>query len=267
MNVAIVGAVLAILVWEWCAPRRAPSAPRIVRWLGNVSLGALGMSLTSWVAPMLTVAAANLASTRAWGVLHQVDVAWTVSVSVSILAFDLVLYTQHRLLHASPVLWRFHRVHHADVDVDATTALRFHPGEALISRLAPAATVVLMGAPVEAVVVSELLVMITGPFTHANVRLPLGADRALRRLLVTPDMHRIHHSSEPPETDCNFGVAFSVWDRLLGTYQPEPRDGHARMTLGLADLRDARYWTLPWMLALPLVGRRRTLEPPLVARR
>jgi sterol desaturase/sphingolipid hydroxylase (fatty acid hydroxylase superfamily) len=159
-------------------------------------------------------------------------------------------------MHASAILWRLHRVHHADPDVDATTAFRFHPGEAIVSRLAPAAAVVVLGLPVEGVVLSEMLFAVTGVFTHGNARLPLALDGVFRRLLVTPDMHRIHHSSLPAETDSNFGVAFSVWDRLFGTYRSEPGAGHARMTLGLAEFRDVKYLTLPWLLALPFAGGR-----------
>jgi sterol desaturase/sphingolipid hydroxylase (fatty acid hydroxylase superfamily) len=253
----LVGAVVAVMAWEWRCPRRVPSAPRSVRWLGNAALGALAISLTAWLAPLVTVGAAGLASAQAWGLLHQAPLPWIVSLSLSVLALDLVLYAQHRVLHASRALWRLHRVHHADVDVDATTALRFHPAESLISRLAPAAAVLLLGAPVEAVILSEVLVTVSGVFTHGNARLPAGVDRALRRLVVTPDMHRIHHSSEQAETDCNFGVALSLWDRVFGTYRREPGGGHAGMTVGLAELRDLKYLTLPWMLALPFVGGRR----------
>jgi len=259
----LVVALAVVAMWEWRSPRRALRAPRLVRWLGNIAVGALTIAITSWVAPALVVGAAILASDRGWGLLHQVQLPWTVSLGVSILALDLVFYAQHRVIHGSAVLWRFHRVHHADTDVDATTAFRFHPGEALMSRLAPAGAVVLLGVPAEAVVLAEALAAITGIFTHGNARLPLPLDRAVSRLLVTPDMHRIHHSAAQPETDSNFGVAFSLWDRVFGTYRPEPRDGHASMTVGLVEFRDAKYQTLPWMLVLPfLAGRRRSTPRP-----
>ena len=252
----LLGALVAVAIWEWRAPRRVLSAPRLVRWLGNIAVGSLAMSITWWFAPALMTGAAILASARAWGLLHQVQLPWAVSLNASILMLDLIFYAQHRVIHASSVLWRFHRVHHADTDVDATTALRFHPGEAMISRLAPAAAVLLLGIPLEAVMLSEVLGAITGVFTHGNARFPRPLDRAFRRLLVTPDMHRIHHSSMEPETDSNFGVAFSVWDRVFGTYRPEPGDGHASMTVGLAEFRDSKYLTLPWMLALPFLDER-----------
>jgi sterol desaturase/sphingolipid hydroxylase (fatty acid hydroxylase superfamily) len=174
---------------------------------------------------------------------------------LAVVALDLAIWVQHVLVHAVPVLWRLHRVHHADLDYDLTTGARFHPLEILLSMLIKFAAILVLGPPVAAVVLFEVLLNATAMFNHANVRLPLGLDRRLRWVLVTPDMHRVHHSVEDDETNSNFGFNLSIWDRLFGTYLDQPRAGHECMTIGIRDRRDPlEVDRLPGMLALPFRG-------------
>jgi sterol desaturase/sphingolipid hydroxylase (fatty acid hydroxylase superfamily) len=173
---------------------------------------------------------------------------------VALLALDIALYLQHVMFHAVPVLWRMHRMHHADVEFDVSTGLRFHPGEIFISTGYKIACVVLLGAPPMAVITFEILLNATSMFSHSNVRIPLGIDRVLRWVLVTPDMHRVHHSPHPRETNSNFGFNLPWWDRLLGTYHAQPRDGHETMTIGLHQFRDRREAWLDRMLTQPFRG-------------
>jgi sterol desaturase/sphingolipid hydroxylase (fatty acid hydroxylase superfamily) len=159
-------------------------------------------------------------------------------------------------VHAVPTLWRLHRVHHADLDYDLTTGARFHPIEIVLSMLIKFATIVVLGPPVVAVIIFEVLLNGMAMFNHGNVRLPLGLDRVLRLLVVTPDMHRVHHSVEDNETNSNFGFNLSLWDRLFGTYIAQPREGHQGMTIGIHQYRDPRQVArLPGMLLLPFVGK------------
>ncbi len=173
---------------------------------------------------------------------------------VGALALDFVIYLQHVMFHAVPNLWRLHMMHHADLDIDVTTGTRFHPIEILLSMVIKMAAVVAIGPPVAAVFVFEVLLNGTAMFNHGNVKLPLALDRVLRLFVVTPDMHRVHHSVFPFETNSNFGFNMPWWDRLMGTYRPQPRLGHEGMTIGLNQFRDPARLTLPRMLALPFVG-------------
>jgi len=167
-----------------------------------------------------------------------------------------VIYLQHVMVHAIPVLWRLHRVHHADLDYDVTTGARFHPIEILLSMVIKIGTIMVLGPPLVAVVIFEVILNATAMFNHSNVRLPLGLDSVLRWFLVTPDMHRVHHSVEDDETNSNFGFSLPWWDRLFGTYRDQPRAGHEGMTIGIHKLRDVRQvqW-LSGMLILPFVGK------------
>ena len=177
------------------------------------------------------------------------------SLVMAVVALDFVIWAQHVLVHAVPVLWRLHRVHHADLDYDLTTGARFHPLEILLSMLIKFAAVLVIGPPVAATVIFELVLNASSMFNHGNVRLPAALDRWLRWVLVTPDMHRVHHSVEDDETNSNFGFNLSLWDRLLGTYRDQPRAGHRGMTIGIRDHRSPREVdTLPGMLALPFRG-------------
>jgi sterol desaturase/sphingolipid hydroxylase (fatty acid hydroxylase superfamily) len=188
--------------------------------------------------PISAVAAAVVAESRGWGLLHQVDWPLWVEVIFVLLGFDLAIYLQHVLFHAVPALWRLHMVHHADLDFDVTTGLRFHTLEILLSALIKLAVVVVVGAPAVAVVIFEVLLNATSMFNHTNARMPGWLDGVLRWFVVTPDMHRVHHSVIRRETNSNFGFNFPWWDFLLGTYRAQPRDGHTAMMIGISHLRD-----------------------------
>jgi len=182
-----------------------------------------------------------------------VPLGWAILITV--VAMDLVIYLQHVMVHAVPLLWRLHRVHHADLDYDLTTGARFHPLEIILSMLIKFATILLLGPPLAGVILFEVILNGMAMFNHGNIRLPLALDRVLRRLLVTPDMHRVHHSVEDDEANSNFGFSLSIWDRLFGTYRDQPRAGHEGMTIGIHKYRDPRLVDrLPGMLALPFIG-------------
>lgn len=269
---SFLGIFLVMALWEVLSPRRTRSTSKRVRWSSNLILVVLNSVLVRLIFPAAAVGAAALAAARGWGLLNQTMISSRLSegerLLVALIALDLTIYLQHVMLHAVPVLWRVHRVHHADLDLDVTTGLRFHPLEILLSVLIKIAAVVLLGASAAAVVLFEVLLNATSMFNHGNVRLPAPADRVLRWLLVTPDMHRVHHSMEEDETNSNFGFNLTWWDRLFGTYRSQPRAGNA-MTVGIRTFRRPRWCTwLPGMLAIPFIGdvagyaiNRRSWEP------
>jgi sterol desaturase/sphingolipid hydroxylase (fatty acid hydroxylase superfamily) len=252
---AFAGVLAVMALWELLAPRRRLTAARRVRWVSNLGLVTINTLAARLVLPLSAVGVARLAQERGWGLLANIDLPAWLAVALAIVALDLVLYLQHVLFHAVPALWRLHMVHHADLDFDVTTGIRFHTLEILLSLGIKTAAVVLLGAPVLAVLLFELLLNATALFDHANVRLPAGLDRVLRLVLVTPEMHRVHHSADPEETNSNFGFSLPWWDYLLGTYRARPAAGHEGMTIGLSQFRDERVLRLPWMLALPFLGR------------
>jgi len=242
----------AVALWEGLAPRRALRLPRPARWSANLGLAASSTLLLRLLFPAAAVGAASVAAERGWGVLAWLELPTWAGAAIAVVVLDLAIYFQHVVFHAIPVLWRVHQVHHADLDFDVTTGVRFHPIEAVLSMLFKLAVVAALGAPVLGVLVFEVLLNATSMFEHGNVRLPAGADRILRWLLVTPDMHRVHHSTRPAETNRNFGFCLSWWDRLLGTYRAQPRAGHDEMTIGLAHLQQTGTQNLGWLLRLPL---------------
>lgn len=253
---AFLGVFALMAAWEMLAPRRALTVSKTVRWASNLGLAALNTVLLRLTLPTAAVGVAHLAGQRGWGMLNQVDLPPWLAVVGAVVLLDLAIYLQHVLFHAVPALWRLHRVHHADLDFDLTTGARFHPIEIGLSMLIKLAVVVLLGAPALAVLVFEVLLNATAMFNHSNVRLPAGLDRILRWLVVTPEMHRVHHSVEDDETNSNFGFNLPWWDRLLGTYRAQPRAGHEGMTIGIRTYRDPRLcaW-LPGMLVLPFLGK------------
>jgi sterol desaturase/sphingolipid hydroxylase (fatty acid hydroxylase superfamily) len=204
--------------------------------------------------PMAAVGVALAGEVAGWGLLNVTDLPAWLGVAAAVVALDLAVYFQHVLFHAVPLLWRLHRMHHADLEFDVTTGLRFHPVEVALSMVVKAGVVAALGAPALAVLIFEVLLNATSMFNHGNVRLPMGVDRALRWIVVTPDMHRVHHSIEPPETNSNFGFNLPWWDRLFGTYRPQPAAGHAGMTLGVKEFRDPASLRLDRMLLQPLRG-------------
>jgi sterol desaturase/sphingolipid hydroxylase (fatty acid hydroxylase superfamily) len=248
------GLLAAMGLWETLAPRRPLRASRGFRWLNNLGLVAVDTLALRVLFPVLAVAFAEVARVRGWGAFNWLAAPAWVAVPVSFLALDFLIYLQHRLFHAVPALWRLHMVHHADPDIDATTGVRFHPVEIVLSMLIKFAAIAVLGAPALSVLLFEIVLNGTAVFNHANIRIPAGADRWLRRVVVTPDMHRVHHSVIVAETNSNFGFNFPWWDRLLGTYRDQPRDGHAGMTIGLKQFQGRLRQGLWWMLTLPLAG-------------
>ncbi len=250
------GIFLLMAVWEILAPRRALTQPKGLRWLNNIGLVVLNTVLLRLLFPLAAVGIAIHAGAQQWGLLNQVDIPGWLAVPFAVVVLDAAIYMQHLMFHAVPVFWRLHRVHHADLDFDVTTGARFHPIEIVLSMLIKFAVIVLLGPPVLAVVIFEVLLNGTSMFNHANVRIPLAVDRLVRLLIVTPDMHRVHHSHRQHETNSNFGFNLSVWDRLFGTYRDQPQDGHKDMIIGIDTWRDPAHCTrLPGLLSLPFIGK------------
>ncbi len=242
--------LLGMAVWELSAPRRRREIPRLLRWSNNIALVVIDTILLRVTFPVLAVGAAVLAEERGWGLFHALEVPVLLAGVLGFLALDLAIYLQHVLFHAVPVLWRLHRMHHADLEFDVSTGLRFHPVEILLSMGIKLGVVAALGPPALAVLVFEVVLNATSLFNHSNVRLG-GADRIVRLFVVTPDMHRVHHSVRPSETNRNFGFNLPWWDRLFGTYTAQPRDGHEGMTIGLGEFRTRRDLWLDRMLLQP----------------
>ena len=248
------GVFVAMALWEFLAPLRPSSTSKVKRWSTNLALVGINTLVLRLLFPSAAVGVAWLSAHRGWGLLNNVGLPFWLSFTASVLALDFVVYLQHVLFHAVPAFWRLHMVHHADLDFDVTTGTRFHPLEIVLSMLVKTAAVVLLGPPVAAVLGFEVLLNATSMFNHGNVRIPPAIDRILRLVVVTPDMHRVHHSVVPVETNSNFGFNLPWWDRLLGTYRAQPRAGQLGMTIGLRQFRDPERLTLARLLALPFVG-------------
>lgn len=247
-------ATLAVLAaWEAGAACRTLEAPLRRRWLGNGLLGVLNAVAIRAAFPLLGVGWALAVAERGIGLFAWLDAPGWIAVPGAILALDASRYATHRLLHRVPWLWRIHRLHHTDPDQDFTTSFRFHPLEAALDAAVEIAVVAALGAPPGAVLLYELAVVVSTPLTHANVSLPARGERLLRRVLVTPDLHRVHHSARPAETDSNFGSILSIWDHGLGTWLAEPAGGARGMQVGLAEFRTPRHLSPLWMLANPLL--------------
>ena len=245
---AVLGATAAA---EWVWPRRHQAVSRSTRWPSNLAVAALDAVLVRLVFPIGAVAVALAAETRGIGLLNAWALPAWIAIPVAVAALDLVIYLQHVLFHAVPALWRLHRMHHADLELDVTSGARFHPAEILLSMVIKLAAVTAIGAPAAAVLAFEILLNATSMFNHANLCLPGPIDRALRWLVVTPDMHRVHHSVLRRETNANFGFSLSCWDRLLGTYREAPAAGQLGMTLGVPEIRDPAEQRLDRMLTQP----------------
>ena len=252
--VAFLGVLAAMALWEIAAPRRRRDIPRVIRWTNNLALVVLDTIILRLTFPILAVGLAVMAEERGWGLFNAIEVPFWVALVVSMLLLDLAIYLQHVMFHAVPGLWRLHRMHHADLDFDATTGLRFHPVEILISMGVKLAVVAALGPPAIAVLLFEILLNATALFNHANINLPRPVDRVLRWVVVTPDMHRVHHSVDPRETNSNYGFNLPWWDRLLGTYVPQPARGHDEMEIGIEQFRTTRDLWLDRMLTQPLRG-------------
>ena len=263
--------ILAVMAgWEFAAPRRVLTLARPARWTANLGIVFLNGLLLRLIFPAGAVGVAVFAAGEGWGLFNHFALPYAAAVLLSVVALDFAIYLQHVMFHAVPALWRLHRMHHADLDFDVTTGARFHPIEIVLSMLIKFAVIVVLGAPALAVIVFEVLLNATAMFNHSNVRMPLALDRIIRRLIVTPDMHRVHHSILDHETNSNFGFNLSLWDRLFGTYQDQPEQGHEKMTIGLRDFREPKQADrLDGMLLIPFHGKvtdyainRRTWKSP-----
>ena len=251
---AFVGILALMALWELAAPRRAQEIARLRRWPGNLGVVVLDALAVRLIFPTAAVGVALLAEARSWGLFHALDIPGWLAIVTSVVLLDLAIYLQHVLFHAVPALWRLHRMHHADLEFDVTTGVRFHPLEIVLSMAIKIAVVAALGMPAVAVLVFEVLLNATSMFNHGNVRLSPVLDRALRWVVVTPEMHRVHHSVVPQEANSNFGFNLPWWDRLFGTYRVAPAAGHEGMTIGIEQFRDPRELRLDRMLIQPFRG-------------
>ncbi|HUI97312.1 MAG TPA: sterol desaturase family protein [Xanthobacteraceae bacterium] len=248
---AFAGVLAAMALWELVAPRRSWVVGRAARWPSNLGIVAVDAVTLRLLIPTAPVGAALIAEARGFGLFHWLGWPTLVAGLIGFVVLDLVIYGQHVAFHHVPWLWRLHRVHHADLDVDVTTGVRFHPIEILLSMVVKIAAVALFGIPAAAVVAFEVVLNATAMFNHANVALPAAVDRLARLIVVTPDMHRVHHSVVRSETDSNFGFNLPWWDRLFGTYRAAPAAGHKDMSIGLPVFRDGRELRLDRLLTQP----------------
>ena len=246
------GVLILMAVWEVLAPRRASTISKVVRWGNNLGLVVFNSILLRFIFPTAAVGVAIFVSEHNWGLLNYVQLPCFGVAAISFVVLVFVIYFQLVLMHAIPALWRLHRVHHADLDYDFTTGVRFHPLEIIVSMLIKFVAILLLGPPVAAVVIFEIILNASSMFNHGNIKLPAALDRILRLLIVTPDMHRIHHSVEKDESNRNFGFNLSLWDRFFGTYRRQPRAGHEEMVVGIQNYRELRDVTsIHGLLLLP----------------
>jgi sterol desaturase/sphingolipid hydroxylase (fatty acid hydroxylase superfamily) len=248
------GTLILMSLWEMVTPHRQLLISKRLRWFSNLSLVVLNTLILRAIFPLAAVGASAIASSKGWGLFNVIAIPQWQSVLLSVIALDLIIYFQHVIFHTLPMLWQLHKVHHCDRDFDVTTGLRFHPIEILLSMGFKIITITLLGAPPTAVIIFEILLNSTSLFNHGNVGLPPRLDRLLRLFIVTPDMHRIHHSIITKETNSNFGLNLPWWDYLFGTYRAYPEQGQQEMTIGLAEYQNTlQVEQLPWMLLLPFM--------------
>ena len=241
-------------LWELLAPRRPLATSKVSRWLSNLGIVLIDTLAIRLILPLQAVGMALLVEAHGWGILNNVTVPPRMKIALGVLALDFIIYIQHAMFHALPIFWRLHMMHHTDLDFDTTTGVRFHPFEILLSMGIKGGAVFALGIPALAVILFEILLNATSLFNHGNVHLPQPIDRVLRFFVVTPEMHRVHHSVIIRETNSNFGFNLPWWDRLLGTYRAQPAAGHEGMTIGLSHFRDPGELTLPRLLVLPFIG-------------
>ena len=246
------GGIFAVMAaWELLAPRRVQQIGRSTRWPSNIAIVVLDTALVRLVFPTTAVGVALLAEAKGWGLFYAIGLSAWAAMPLGIILLDLAIYLQHVLFHAVPALWRLHRMHHADLEFDVTTGARFHPIEILLSMGIKLGVIAALGTPAVAVLVFEVLLNATSMFNHSNVRMPAWLDGIIRWIVVTPDMHRVHHSIVARETNSNFGFNLPWWDRLFGTYRGQPAAGHQAMTIGIAQFRDPAEQRLDRMLTQP----------------
>ena len=249
------GILLIMFLWELLAPRRLLTTPKRTRWFSNLGLVLINSIMVRLVFPTALAGIALIAQQRGWGLFNQFSLPSLVKIIFSILILDFVIYLQHAMFHVIPLFWRLHLVHHTDMDIDVTTGVRFHPIEIILSMGIKMIVVILTGAPPLAVLIFEIVLNGTSMFNHGNVRYSQNMDAILRLLVVTPEMHRVHHSTIRWESNSNLGFNFPWWDRLFGTYRPQPTKGHLEMTIGLDQYKEPQKLTLPWLIILPFIGK------------
>lgn len=249
------GILVVMFLWELIAPRRPLTTSKIIRWFSNLGLVLIDSIVVRLFFPTALAGIALLVQQRGWGLFNQFELPYLLKIIFSVLVLDLVIYLQHIMFHSVPLFWRLHMVHHTDMDIDVTTGVRFHPIEIILSMGIKMIVVVLIGAPAVAVLIFEIILNGTSMFNHGNVRYSQNIDSILRLLVVTPEMHRVHHSTIRWETNSNLGFNFPWWDRLFGTYRDQPAKGHLEMTIGLDQYKEPNKLTLPWLLVLPFIGK------------
>jgi sterol desaturase/sphingolipid hydroxylase (fatty acid hydroxylase superfamily) len=249
------GILISMAVWEILAPRRPWQTSKATRWFNNLALAFIGTLVLRLLSSYSAIQLSMLAEKGGWGLLNNVSLTFWLKAAIGVILLDLVIYLQHAMFHGLPILWRLHMMHHTDLDIDVTTGVRFHPIEIFISMGIKMVAVFLVGVSASGVLIFEVLLNATSMFNHGNVRLVASVDRLLRLLIVTPEMHRVHHSVILRETNSNFGFNLPWWDRLFGTYKDQPAAGHLEMTIGLSHFQDREGLTLPGLLLLPFVGK------------
>jgi sterol desaturase/sphingolipid hydroxylase (fatty acid hydroxylase superfamily) len=249
------GILVVMFLWELIAPRRPLTTSKIIRWFSNLGLVLIDSIVVRLFFPTALAGIALLVQQRGWGLFNQFELPYLLKIIFSVLVLDFVIYLQHIMFHSVPLFWRLHMVHHTDMDIDVTTGVRFHPIEIILSMGIKMIVVVLIGAPAVAVLIFEIILNGTSMFNHGNVHYSQNIDSILRLLVVTPEMHRVHHSTIRWETNSNLGFNFPWWDRLFGTYRGQPAKGHLEMTIGLDQYKEPNKLTLPWLLVLPFSGK------------
>lgn len=250
-----IGVLAIIALWEILSTRQPLNDSKILRWFSNLGLVFISLFFVRLVLPVWPSGAAIFAHERSFGIMYSFILPPWIAFVLALLLLDFIIYLQHLMFHYLPILWRLHLVHHTDLDLDVTTGIRFHPIEILISAGIKVATVLLFGLPLSAVIFYEVMLNAASMFNHGNIYIPSGIDRFLRLFVITPDMHRVHHSVVIRETNSNFGNILSWWDRLLGTYRYQPAAGYQNMTIGLKEFRNAKRLRLPRLLLLPFWNR------------
>ena len=246
--------LLLVALGELISPRRPLQDNKGRRWFANLTLVVIDTTVVRLLFPILPVALSHIAEVRGWGAFNAFHIPLEYKIPFSVVILDFIIYLQHRLFHHTPLLWRMHRMHHTDLDLDVTSGNRFHPFEIIISMLIKMAAVILLGAPAESVLAFEVILNACSLFNHGNIKLPATLDSLLRLAIVTPDMHRVHHSTIVRETNSNFGFCLPWWDRICRTYRPQPEKGHLDMTIGLSEYRDPKKLSLPRLLIQPFTA-------------
>lgn len=249
--ISFLAALSGFAFWEWISPRRKLSQPKTNRWTINISMHLINTTFVYFFMGAIVYSTALLAKEEGWGLMNWLHFPQPLSLLLTVLILDFVIYLQHRFFHLIPHFWRFHRIHHTDLDFDVSTGIRFHPIEIMVSLIIKMIAIVLIGADPWGTVVFEIVLNASSLFNHANIFIPLPIDKKLRWVLVTPDVHRIHHSIFSNETNSNFGFSVTWWDRLCRTYRDQPKRPHTEMEIGLPSHRKAEKLKLVDLLILP----------------